>query len=151
MRRCQFLILILPIFLLTFTLFCCHTSPQPKVLDIPPWLNTIPVDSQYFYAVGMSGQTLKVKDAWDQAIQRARAELGKTIITHVSSHDLVITTTRGEYVKQLIEVLSDTELNFTEVIKRWLDRAGSYGPPNHYYVLVRLEKKRAEMILKSLK
>ena len=151
MRQQQFLFLILPIFLFVFIAMGCKTSPKPKTSDIPSWLNAIPDDPQYFYAVGISGQTRKVTDAWNQAIQRARAELGKTIITHVSSHDLVITSNRGEYSKQLLEVLSDTELNFTEVIERWFDPIGSYGPPNHYYVLVRLEKKRAEMILKSLK
>jgi hypothetical protein len=111
----------------------------------------MPKDDKYFYAVGVSGQTRRVKDAWNQAILRARAELGKTIITHITSQDLIITTTRGNYAKQLIEALSDTELNFSEVSERWCDRMGAYGPANHYYVLVRLEKKRAEMILKGLK
>ena len=82
---------------------------------------------------------------------RARAELGKTIITHITSHDLIISTTSGEYSAQLIEALSDAELNFTEVIERWYDRNGIYGLPDFYYVLVRLEKKRAEMLLRSLK
>ena len=81
----------------------------------------------------------------------ARAELGKTIVTHVTSRDLIIATNRGEYTRQVIEALSDTELNFTEVTERWCDRQGAYGPINHYYVLVRLEKKRAEQILKGLK
>ena len=129
----------------------CATSPDSKKEKVPKWVKSIPVDDKYFYAVGISGRTRNVKDAWSQASQRARAELGKTIITHVTSQNLIISTTRGEYSSQIIDALSDAELNFTEVIKRWFDRHGSYGPPNHYYVLVRLTKKRAEMILKGVK
>ncbi len=129
----------------------CATSPQPKSASIPDWLDAVPKDNKYFYAVGISGQTRQAKNAWDQAILRARAELGKTIITHVTSQDLIISSTRGEYARQVIKALSDTELNFTEVTERWWDRLGNYGPANYYYVLVRLEKKRAEQILKDLK
>jgi len=129
----------------------CLTTPEPEKKSAPEWVNSIPHDENYFYAVGISGPTRNIKDAWNQAIMRARAELGKTIITHITSHDLIISTTRGEYSAQLIEALSDTELNFTEVIERWYDRNGIYGLPDFYYVLVRLEKKRAEMLLRTLK
>jgi hypothetical protein len=137
--------------LITVAGFGCATGPQPKSASIPDWLDAVPKDNKYFYAVGISGQTRQAKNAWDQAILRARAELGKTIITHVTSQDLIISSTRGEYARQVIKALSDTELNFTEVTERWWDRLGNYGPANHYYVLVRLEKKRAEQILKDLK
>ncbi len=129
----------------------CATDQKTKPAKVPQWLQEMPKDDKYFYAVGVSGQTRRIKDAWDQAILRARAELGKTIVTHVTSHDLIISTNKGYYARQLIEALSDTELNFTEVIARWYDQMGSYGPANHYYVLVRLEKKRAETILQGLK
>ena len=129
----------------------CITAPEPEKKSAPQWVNSIPHDEKYFYAVGISGSTRNIKDAWNQAIMRARAELGKTIITHITSHDLIISTTSGEYSAQLIEALSDTELNFTEVIERWYDRNGIYGLSDFYYVLVRLEKKRAEMLLKGLR
>ena len=128
----------------------CITTPEPEKKSAPQWVNSVPHDEKYFYAVGISGPTRNIKDAWNQAIMRARAELGKTIITQITSHDLIISTTRGEYSAQLIEALSDTELNFTEVIERWYDRNGIYGLPDFYYVLVRLEKKRAEMLLRGL-
>ncbi len=141
------------IFILCFSLITvgCITTPKPEKETAPQWVNSIPHDEKCFYAVGISGPTRNIKDAWNQAIIRARAELGKTIITHITSHDLIISTTRGEYSAQLIEALSDTELNFTEVIERWYDRNGIYGLPGYYYALVRLEKKRAEMLLRSLK
>ncbi|MBW2606418.1 MAG: LPP20 family lipoprotein [Deltaproteobacteria bacterium] len=141
------------IFILCLSLITagCITTPEPEKKSAPQWVNSIPHDEKYFYAVGISGPTRNIKDAWNQAIMRARAELGKTIITHITSHDLIISTTRGEYSAQLIEALSDTELNFTEVIERWFDRNGSYGLSGYYYVLVRLEKKRAEMLLRGLK
>jgi len=141
------------IFMLCLSLITagCVATPEPEKKNAPHWVNSVPHDEKYFYAVGISGPTRNIKDAWNQAIMRARAELGKTIITHITSHDLLISTTRGEYSAQLIEALSDTELNFTEVIERWYDRNGIYGLPDFYYVLVRLEKKRAEMLLRGLK
>ena len=129
----------------------CTTSPQTVSTEIPGWLTSIPTDDRYFYAVGISGQRRNVKDAWNQAAHRARAELGKTIITQVSSRDLVITTNRNEYSKQVIEAISDTELHFTEIIARWYDPNGEYGPPKYYYVLVRMDRKEAEKLLKRVK
>ena len=143
-----FVIFILCLSLITAS---CTTTPEPEKKSAPQWVNSVPHDEKYFYAVGISGPTRNIKDAWNQAIMRARAELGKTIIIHITSHDLNISTTRGEYSAQLFEALSDTELNFTEVIERWYDRDGIYGLPDFYYVLVRMEKKRAEMLLRSLK
>ena len=141
------------IFILCLSLLSagCITTPEAEKKSAPEWVNSVPHDEKYFYAVGISGPTRNIKDAWNQAIMRARAELGKIIIIHITSHDLNISTTRGEYSAQLIEALSDTELNFTEVIERWYDRDGIYGLPDFYYVLVRMEKKRAEMLLRTLK
>lgn len=127
----------------------CASSPK-KTEPVPGWLSSPPSDDKYFYAVGISGQTRNVKDAWVQSANRARAELGRTIVSHVSSRDMVISTSKSEYSRQFIEILSDTELNYTEIIKRWYDRYGSYGPPHHYYVLVRMEKKTAATVLRSL-
>jgi hypothetical protein len=129
----------------------CKTSPDTNPVPVPEWLTTTPYDDHYFYAVGVSGQTRSIKDAWNQAAQRARAELGKTIITQVASKDLVISTNESDYSRQVIEAMSDTELHFTEIIGRWNDKVGEYGPPNHYYVLVRMEKKQAEKLLKRIR
>lgn len=129
----------------------CKTTPAANPVQIPEWLTTTPYDDRYFYAVGISGQTRSMKDAWNQAAQRARAELGKTIITQVASKDLVISTNESDYSRQVIEAMSDTELHFTEIIGRWNDKTGEYGPPNHYYVLVRMERKQAEKLLKRIK
>ena len=143
---------------LKFHLVACIVSvlvgcagSAPKGTDAPVWLNKVPDSDRYFYAVGVSGMTRNTHDAWNQAANRGRAELGRTIVAHVSSKDLIIATTRSEYARQVIDILSDTELNYTEVIERWYDRNGSFGPPKHFYVLVRLERKQAETILKNLK
>jgi len=129
----------------------CGSGPDQKGSDPPAWLSKVPDNDRYFYAVGVSGMTRKTNDSWNQAANRGRAELGRTIVSQVSSKDLIIATTRSEYTRQVIDVLSDTELNFTEVIERWYDRHGGFGPPNHFYVLVRLEKTQAEKILRNLK
>ena len=129
----------------------CQTGPAP-VVDTPPgWLETIPQDDSRYYAVGVSGPTPRVSDAWDQAIKRARAELGRMIISQISSRGTIISSSSGEYVREIVKILSDAELNYTEVIGRWADRSGAYGPPEHFYVLVRMEKARAESVLRSIK
>ncbi|MBW1717160.1 MAG: LPP20 family lipoprotein [Deltaproteobacteria bacterium] len=139
--------------ILTPLLACmgCSSGPEPVIDAVPGWLESIPKDQNHYYAIGISGPTPRVTDAWDQAIRRARAELGRAIISHVTSKDTIISTSSGEYVKEIVKILSDTELNYTEVIERWADRAGVYGPPGHFYVLVRIEKGRAESVLRSVR
>ena len=63
------------------------------------------------------------------------------MISHVTSKDTIISTSSGEYVEEIVKILSDTELNYTELIERWGDRSGVCGPPPHFYVLVRIEKR----------
>ena len=119
--------------------------------DCPGWLTSIPTDKNYYYGLGISGSTRVAREAYLQATQRGRAELGRTIVTHIRSEDLIIASTKSQYTKQVINTLSDTELNFPEVAEIFYDRDGNCGPADHYYVLVRIEKKRAEMILWSIK
>jgi len=122
------------------------------VVGTPPgWLESIPKDEGYYYAVGISGPTPRITDAWDQAIRRARAELGRVMISQVSSKGTIIRSSSGQYVKEIVKILSDTELNYTEVIERWSDRSGIYGPPEHFYVLVRIDKRTAQSVLRSVK
>ena len=59
-------------------------------------------------------------------------------------------TEYASYRDQVIEALSDTELHFTEVIERWYDPSGRYGPPEHYYVLVRMKRTDAQAILRKM-
>jgi hypothetical protein len=73
------------------------------------------------------------------------------IISRISSQGTIISSSSGEYVREIVKILSDTELNYTEVIGRWADQPGAYGPPHHFYVLVRMEKSRAESALRSIK
>jgi len=129
----------------------CQTGPEPVAETVPGWLESIPKDKSHYYAIGVSGPTPRVSEAWDQAIRRARAELGRLIISHISSKGTIISSTSGEYVREIVKILSDTELSYTEVIERWADRSGIYGPPEHFYVLVRMEKSRAESVLRSIK
>lgn len=137
--------------LLFFLVTGCASTPTCKKEEVPEWLLSPPLDDTYFYAVGISGRTRHVKDAWTQAANRGRAELGRTIVSHVSSQDLIVSTSRGEYARQLIDILSDTELNYTEIVNRWFDECGSYGPSNHFYVLIRMQKQSAAAVLNRLK
>lgn len=128
----------------------CASTPKCKSQKVPEWLTSSPYDDTYYYAVGISGRTRNVNDAWIQAGNRGRAELGRIIFSHVTSKDTIINTSRGQYSSQLIDILSDAELNYTEIIERWFDACGDYGQPNTYYILVRMEKKTAAAVLRSL-
>ena len=130
--------------------FGCASTQSCDSREVPAWLTSTLHDDTYFYAIGISGQTRNVNDAWIQAGNRGRAELGRIIFSHVSSQDTIVNTTRGQYSSQLIDILSDTKLNYTEVIERWYDPCGDYGPPRYYYVLVRMDKKTASAVLNNL-
>jgi len=136
--------------LVIFFISGCASTPKCKSQDVPKWLTSTPHDDTYFYAIGISGRTRNVNDAWIQAGNRGRAELGRIIFSHVSSQDTIISTSRGQYTSQLIDILSDTELNYTEIIERWFDQCGDYGQANYYYVLLRMSKKTAATVLRSL-
>lgn len=129
----------------------CKSGPEPVAEPIPAWLKSIPEDETHYYAIGVSGPTPRATDAWDQAIRRARAELGRVIISHISSRGTIISTSSGQYVREIVNILSDAELNYTEVVGRWADRRGVYGPPEDFYVLVRIEKGRAKSVLRGIK
>lgn len=133
-----------------FLIIGCASTPKCESKEVPVWLSTTPQDDTYFYAIGISGRTRNVRDAWIQAGNRGRAELGRIIFSHVSSQDTIINTSRGQYSSQLIDILSDTELNYTEIIERWYDQCGDYGPPHYHYILVRMDKKTAALVLRNL-
>ena len=141
----------LGVLVLLLTSMGCQSGPQAVTGTVPAWLESIPKDQSHYYAIGVSGPTPRVSDAWDQAIRRARAELGRLMISHITSKGTIISSSSGEYVREIVKILSDTELNYTEVIERWADRSGIYGPPEHFYVLVRMEKRRAESVLTRIK
>lgn len=135
--------------LLMMTLGCASTPPP--VGPCRPWVESIPSDDTYYYANGFSGPMPQVPEMEQQAIKRARAELGRMIVSHVTSNSDTSISTKGQYAREIVRILSDTELNLTEVTKKWHDRAGSCGSPNHYYVLVRIKKTTAEAILGGIK
>jgi hypothetical protein len=144
---CYLISLVVMLFLLSLG---CQSGPPPVMEPCPGWVKSIPRDDAYFYARGISGPTPRAVDAWDQAIKRARARLAQTIITHITVKDTIISSSRGEYVEEIVKVLSDTELNYTEVIEMWFDRYGVCGHEKHVYVLVGMEKKNAALILKTI-
>jgi hypothetical protein len=128
----------------------CQSSPPPAG-PCPKWVQSIPTDDVYYYALGVSGPRPQTTEMFGQAIERARAELGRTIISHVTSDGIHSSSTGGQYAQEIVRVLSDTELNYTEVIERWHDPAGACGAPNHCYVLVRIKKTTAQGIGRSIK
>jgi hypothetical protein len=128
----------------------CQSSPPPAQ-PCPKWVQSIPTDETYYYAVGVSGPRPRTTEMFEQAIERARAEIGRMIVSHVTSDGIHSASTSGQYAREIVRVLSDTELNYTEVIERLHDPRGICGSPNHCYVLVRIKKSTAQAIGNRLK
>ena len=125
----------------------CQSGPKPVTEPCPKWAQSIPRDQTYFYARGTSGPTPMPVDAWDQATERARKGLALTIISHVRVDTTISSSSRGQYVEEIVRILSDTELNYSQAIEMWYDRYGICGHEGHYYVLVRMERRNAETVL----
>lgn len=137
------------IFVVTLFLPSCHSKrlANTDVVRVPEWANTPPTDERYYYAVGRSGPLIPENDAWEQAKERARAEIGRYIVSNVKSSFTSIQTTGGSYEDEIIETLSDARLNYTEVVSQWHDVAGINGSRDYFYVLIRIEKNRAKELL----
>ena len=124
-----------------------NVEPEKTEPEVPGWLTKMPVDDEYFYAIGVSGPTRNPKDAWEQAARRARVELGKTVISYVASISSSRTTTRGQYVEVEETVISEAVLKYSETVGRWVDKAGEMGFKNHYYILIRMDKRDGKGLL----
>ncbi|MFH1138207.1 MAG: hypothetical protein V1816_19210 [Pseudomonadota bacterium] len=142
--------------LLTVMIMGCPAPPptnpslEPKQgapEKIPEWLDKMPVDEVYFYAIGVSGPTRNPKDAWTQAAKRARVELGRTVISYVASISSSRLTDKGQYILMEETVISEAVLKHSEIVGRWFDRTGVHGFPSHYYLLLRMDKKEGKGLL----
>ncbi len=137
------------IFVITLFLPSCNSKrlANTDVVRVPDWVNTPPIDERYYYAVGRSGALIPENDAWEQAKERGRAEIGRYIVSNVKSSFSSVQTTGGSYEDEIIETLSDATLNYTEVVSQWHDVAGINGSRDYFYVLIRIEKNRAKELL----
>ncbi len=85
------------IFLATAIVSCYHgKSGGIHTLTIPEWVNSPPIDERYYYAVGRSGPLIPENDAWEQAKERGRAEIGRYIVSHIKSSFTSIQSTGGD-------------------------------------------------------
>ena len=137
--------------LIVITLFTsCYygKSAGRPALSVPEWVNNPPINERYYYAVGRSGPLIPVNDAWEQAKERGRAEIGRYIVSHIKSSFTSIQSTGGDYEDEIVETLSDTKLNYTEVVSQWHDVDGINGNKNHFYVLIRIERSKADELIR---
>lgn len=139
-------------FLIIISLPSCHSKRIANTdgIRVPEWVNSPTTDERYYYAVGRSGPLIPENDAWEQAKERARAEIGRYIVTNVKSSFTSIQTTGGSYEDEIIETLSDAKLNYTEVVSQWHDVEGINGSRDYFYVLIRIEKNRAKGLIMQI-
>jgi hypothetical protein len=137
------ILIIMPFF------YSCYYEKSAVISPFPEWPHNPPLDERYYYAVGISGPLIPENDAWEQAKERGRAEIGRYIVSHIKSSFTSIQSTGGDYKNEIIETLSDTKLNYTEVVSQWHDVEGINGSKNHFYVLIRIEKSKADELIRQ--
>ncbi len=88
----------------------------------PAWLASLPQDSQYYYAVGMSEPAYYEFSAWLEAEKHARLELAKSVRSTVRGVDRMEAGASGDeaYSSVQDEKISIT-LRGVQVARRWKD------------------------------
>ncbi|MFH1707336.1 MAG: LPP20 family lipoprotein [Planctomycetota bacterium] len=113
----------------------------PKAEKYPAWVNQIPKDDQFVYAVGYSGRTMNPTDSMKYARENARKEMASMIKTSIVSVIETQDFQRHEDVSMESISVTDEDLQGSEVIEQWVDRTGvSGGNPGTTYVLLRLDR-----------
>jgi hypothetical protein len=116
-------------------------KPAPKAERAPAWVNQVPRDDQYVYAVGYSGRTMNPTDAMKYAKENARKEMASMIKTSIVSVIQTQDSQRREDVSMESISVTDEDLQGSEVVEQWIDRNGVSGAnPGTTYVLLRLDR-----------
>lgn len=112
----------------------------------PGWVENVPTDAAYLYAVGICPPTWGgLEDQRQQAAARARAAIARAIRTEIKATSLMSESegggggaTESSYSMES-NVLADTEalVEKCEETSMWTDQSGSMGFPRTIYVLVR--------------
>lgn len=131
-----------------------HTAPPGEVVrgkpatPAPAWVNNPPEANDAVYAVGVSGPTFYPEDSAKYAAQNARAELGRTISSTVTSALLAVASSDGTYVdtasaSQATHEYSEALVEDAVIVATWVDRSGSYsGVSGTTYALVKIDKSK---------
>jgi hypothetical protein len=120
-------------------------SPKP-----PAWTLNVPTDNTYIYAVGISGRTMYPTHAIKYATENARRELADMIKTRIVSFVQTKEQGRREDVSMETVSLTEEDLQGSEKVSHWVDTAGKTGvAPGTTYVLMRLERKKYEALLRK--
>ncbi len=101
----------------------------------PVWLNEIPKDNNYLYAIGLSPEYYYETSSWEAAENSALLELAKQKFLLINSEQFI---EKGTFTDWIIDIQNETllaTLNNIEVIERWYDRKEST-----YHVLIRALK-----------
>lgn len=102
-----------------------------NVLKAPLWINTIPQDGVYHYAVGLAPSYYHERSSWEEAEKIARRNLASNVNSKVKSLEK---KTEFEYQEIKNEDIS-VMLTNCEIIGRWKDTKKSV-----FYVLMRMPK-----------
>jgi hypothetical protein len=134
---------------------CAHAPPPPPPAPVaqpdphPDWIEHLPTDDGFLYAVGVSGPTFFPDDGIRYASEKGRAQLAFTISSHVTAASLSVETTSGSLADSASVVdathdYTDSIVRFSEVLSIWVDKSGNYsGAPGTTYALVRIRKSSA--------
>ena len=99
-------------------------------LPFPTWLEAIPTDEEYYYAVGLAPEYFYEKSSWTEAERMARRNLARVVYIDVKA----LRKISGEGQEIRLEELSVT-LQSIQTVARWRDIENRI-----FYVLVRMPK-----------
>jgi hypothetical protein len=136
---------------------CAHAAPPPEAVapavpsnPRPGWVDHLPSQDGFVYAVGVSGPTFYPDDGLRYAAEKGRAQLAFDIASHVTAASLSVETTGGGTMADSASVVdathdyTDAIVRFSEVLSTWVDKIGDYsGVPGTTYALVRIKKSAA--------
>lgn len=113
----------------------------------PGWVDTLPQDEGWVYAVGAAGRNISSNPgrAREIAYQRAIEELGRSIRVHVQSQSVLTDRDAGTSYLASSEFFSEEDLEQVEIVESWAEE-GRDGKAVRTYVLVRMPRNHLDQM-----
>lgn len=108
-----------------------HEFEDINALKAPSWINNIPDDKTYYYAVGLAPGYYHEKSSWEEAEKAARRNMASNAGSKIKALEK---KTEGEYQEIKNEDVA-VILRNCEITARWKDLRNSV-----FYVLMRMPK-----------
>lgn len=136
-----------------------HKPPPPPVVSAKPpaWVKHIPHEKGFVCAVGAVDPTFYRQDGLESAAEQARAELAKSIHSHIWAYTEDVQSTNGSSFRNLVTseveaAVTDGVIAGAEVRSTWYDEYGAQSRAGMTYALACMStSKTAEQLAQKLR